>query len=70
MIVLNDVDKLVISFKFPPDNDVSGIVVAKRIINDNSKVDVLHNHIDEEHFNFENADELINNELSIVWFWP
>lgn len=66
MIILNQSNKLVISFKFPPDNDVSGIVVAKRIINDNSKVDVLHNHIDEEHFNFENADELINKRLETV----
>lgn len=45
MIILSESnsDKLVISFNFPPNKDISGIVVAKRIINDNSKVDVIHN---------------------------
>ena len=37
------VDTLVISFKFPPTIDTSGIVAAKRIIKNNSIVDVLHN---------------------------
>ena len=60
MIILSETDKLVISFKFPPDSDVSGIVVAKRIINDNSKVDVLHNHIEDDSLDFQHLDEFIN----------
>ncbi len=63
MIILSEADKLIISFKFPPDSDISGIVVAKRIINDNSKVDVLHNHVDDESLNFEKLDDLINERL-------
>ena len=63
MIILSESDKLVISFKFPPDNDVSGIVVAKRIINGNSKVDLLYNNADNEFLSFERLDDLINERL-------
>lgn len=37
----NMVEDLFISSKFPPNNDISGIVLSKRIINLNKKVDVL-----------------------------
>ena len=57
MIILNGSDKLIISFKFPPDSDVSGIVVAKRIINNGLKVDILHNHVDGETLHFEKLDD-------------
>lgn len=60
MIIVSESDKLVVSFKFPPDNDVSGIVVAKRIIQNNSKVDLLYNSIDNESLDFERLDDFIN----------
>ena len=60
MIILADADKLIISFKFPPDSDVSGIVVAKRIINAESKVDILHNHIEGETLHIEKLDDYLN----------
>ena len=66
MIVLNDVDKLVISFKFPPSDDVSGIVVAKRIIKQDSPVDVLQNEVDEsEYLNFDIIDKYINERFVV-----
>ncbi|WP_406535714.1 hypothetical protein [Methanobrevibacter sp.] len=62
---MSESDKLVISFKFPPDNDVSGIVVAKRIITDNSKVDVLLNHVDNDFLDFVNLDNFINERFEV-----
>ena len=59
------VDTLVISFKFPPTIDTSGIVAAKRIIKNNSIVDVLHNmDEDDTSLNFKGLDELINERLT------
>lgn len=64
MIILSESDKLVVSFKFPPDKDISGIVVAKRIINDNSKVDILHNKQEnDDTLNFDKLDDYINERL-------
>lgn len=40
-----DCDELYISFLFPPDDDVSGITVFKRIIENNHPVDVLQSQI-------------------------
>ncbi|MDO5831760.1 MAG: hypothetical protein Q4Q14_02880 [Methanobrevibacter sp.] len=63
---MNDVDKLVISFKFPPSDDVSGIVVAKRIIKQDSPVDVLQNEVDEsEYLNFDIIDKYINERFVV-----
>ena len=42
----DDVDELYISYFFPPDNNVSGINVLKRIIQNNKSVDVLHHKSD------------------------
>lgn len=66
MIVLDNVDKLVISFKFPPSDDVSGIVVGKRIIKDDSLVDVIHNEVDESEFlNFDVIEKYINERFVV-----
>ena len=59
-----NVDTLVISYKFPPSNDINGIVLAKRIINNNSLVDVLLNKVeDDEYINFDEIDNYINNRF-------
>lgn len=63
MIILSDSNRLIVSFKFPPDDDISGIVVAKRIIVDGSQVDVLQNGLDDESAYFEAVDEFINERL-------
>ena len=63
MIILSDSNRLIVSFKFPPDDDISGIVVAKRIIVDGSRVDVLQNGMDDESAYFEAVDEFINERL-------
>ena len=63
MIILSDSNRLIVSFKFPPDDDISGIVVAKRIIVDGSRVDVLQNGQDDESAYFEPVDEFINERL-------
>ena len=68
MIILSEPDnnkKLVISFKFPPDKDISGIVVAKRIINGNSVVDVLQNSLYDGNYNFEEIDDYIDERLYV-----
>ena len=66
MIDLDNVDKLVVSFKFPPSDDVSGIVVGKRIINGNCPVDVLHNEVgDDEYLNFDIIEEYVNERLIV-----
>lgn len=59
------VDTLVISFKFPPTIDTSGIVAAKRIIKNGEMVDVLHN-LDDENasLNFKGLDDYINERLT------
>ena len=70
MIILEDskndtVDKLVVSYKFPPDNDISGIVVAKRIINNDSMVDVIHNDdLNNKFLNTDIVDDFINERLT------
>jgi hypothetical protein len=57
-------DTLVISYKFPPSNDINGIVLAKRIINAKSVVDVILNKVDEdEHTNFDEIERYINNRF-------
>ena len=68
MIILSEPDndrKLVISFKFPPDKDISGIVVAKRIIKEGSVVDVLQNAQDDESYNFDEINDFINERLYV-----
>lgn len=66
MIALDNVDKLVISFKFPPSDDVSGIVVGKRIIKEGLPVDVLHNEVDEsELIDFEIMDRYVNERIIV-----
>ena len=57
--------KYLISFKFPPTIDTSGIVAAKRIIKNGEMVDVLHN-LDDENasLNFKGLDDYINERLT------
>ena len=56
----DDVDELYISYFFPPDNNVSGINVLKRIIQNNKSVDVLHHKSD----NFFDLD-IINSHVTV-----
>ena len=69
MIILSEfnknADKLVVSFKFPPNNDISGIIVAKRIISDNMKVDVLHNKNDDAQSIDLDLDDFINERMEV-----
>ena len=44
----NEVEDLYITSKFPPFNDVSGIVFSKRIIKENKKVDVVYSDFEGE----------------------
>lgn len=39
--LINDVEDLIITGRFPPLTDTSGLVLSKRIINSNKKVDVI-----------------------------
>lgn len=66
MIDLDNINKLVISFKFPPSDDINGIVVAKRVIKQDSIVDVIHNEVYEsEYLNFDIVDKYINERLIV-----
>ena len=69
MIILSEADKnadkLVVSFKFPPDKDISGIVVAKRILEDKSIVDVLQNTQNDENLDFDAVNDFINERLCV-----
>ena len=57
---------LFISYFFPPSDNISGIVLAKRIINDNKKVDVLTTSQDSKLTDFENAlNPFIENKIII-----
>lgn len=57
-------DTLVISYKFPPSNDINGIVLAKRIITNDSLVDVVLNKVEEdEHIHFDEIDKNIDNRF-------
>lgn len=57
-------DTLVISYKFPPSDDINGIVLAKRIITNGSFVDVILNKVEEhEHINFDEIDNYIDNRF-------
>ena len=42
------VEDLVVSYNFPPSTDVSGIILAKRIIEAGEKVDLLKVSLDDE----------------------
>lgn len=56
-------DNLIISYYFPPSNNISGIVLAKRIILKNQKVDVLTTNQDDSLTDFIN--EFINNKIIV-----
>ena len=61
-----NVEDLVISYNFPPSTDVSGIILAKRIIEAGEKVDLLNVSLDDElDHDFENlVKEYINERKS------
>ncbi len=56
-------DELVISYYFPPSNNISGIVLAKRIISNNRKVDVLTTNQNDSLTDFIN--EFIDNKIIV-----
>ena len=56
-------DELVISYFFPPSNNISGIVLTKRIIDNNRKVDVLTTNQDDSLTDFING--FINNKIIV-----
>lgn len=59
-------DELVVSYFFLPSKDISGIILAKRIIKNNRKVDVLTTSQDESLTNFSNIlDDLIENKIIV-----
>ena len=59
-------DELVISFLFPPSDNVSGITVAKRVIENNKMVDVLHVNDDSQGSDLsDHVHDLINDEIII-----
>ena len=62
-----NVEDLVISYRFPPSDDVSGIILAKRVIEDGKKVDLLNVSAgDESDHAFENlVNEFICEKKSI-----
>lgn len=66
VFILSNADELVISFRFPPITDISGIVVAKRIIEDGIQVDVLHNDVENfDYISLDIADEFINERMTV-----
>lgn len=59
-------DELVISFFFPPSDNVSGITVAKRVIENNRRVDVIHVKQDSASNDLSShVQNLINDEIVI-----
>ena len=62
-----NVENLVISYKFPPSTDVSGIILSKRVIEDGGKVDLLNVSSDDEsdHDYGNLVNEFINERKSI-----
>ena len=62
-----EVDELVISYIFPPITGINGIVVGKRVINNKSKIDVIHNLINEDFqaYNFNIVDEYVNDRIQL-----
>ena len=64
-------DELIISYFFPPSNNISGIVLAKRIINNNKKVDVLTTNQDNSLEDFsEILDDFIKNKIFVDVSYP
>ena len=66
----NEVEDLLIAYKFPPMNDVGGIILAKRALLTGRKYDVVHAPIEEpldNDFN-EIIEEIINNRIIIKNF--
>ena len=59
-------DELVISYFFPPSNNISGIVLSKRIIENNKKVDLLTTHQDNSLEDFSNIlDSYIESKIFV-----
>lgn len=65
MINLKDSsDTLVISYEFPPSDDINGIVLAKRIINGNLTADVIQNKVKNDNLiSFDILDDFITTRL-------
>lgn len=64
----NSSETLIISYMFPPSDDVSGIVQAKKILADKKKVDILVSDSGSKSFDglTDFTDELINERIIIV----
>lgn len=64
-------DELIISYFFPPSNNISGVVLAKRIINDNKKVDVLTTNQDNSLDDFSQIiNDFIKNKIFVDVSYP
>ena len=63
------VDELYISYFFPPDGQVSGINVLKRIIENEKKVDILHANSDTPNFSNDFINQHIIVDISCNYDW-
>ena len=62
-------DELYISYFFPPDGEVSGINVLKRIIENEKKVDILHANSNTPNYSNEFINQHINIDISCNYDW-
>ena len=60
----DNLDELYISYFFPPDNQVSGINVYKRIVENKRKIDVLHGY-NNSSINSDIFNQYINNQITV-----
>ena len=60
-----DCDELYVSFLFPPYDDVSGITVFKRILNNKRPVDILQRSFNSSDDSFKDFNQYINDRISV-----
>ena len=58
-------DELYVSFLFPPYDDVSGITVFKRILNNKRPVDILQRSFNPSDDSFKDFNQYINDRISV-----
>ena len=58
-------DELYVSFLFPPYDDVSGITVFKRILNNKRPVDILQRSFNSSDDSFKDFNQYINDRISV-----
>lgn len=60
-----DCDELYVSFLFPPYDDVSGVTVFKRILNNKRPVDILQKSFNSSNKNFNDYNKYVNDRIFV-----